>query len=678
MKNSRAWMVCIVSLTGVLVTASVQARGESPPTPAKPRVVYLVGQLSDEQLLVFTACVSASHQPGLLLIDSDKTTSETKRFLKNYHPDRVVPVGAFAKGVSGVEARTGMSVAPLIPWKSGQPTAVWEALVPQARRVVVCPAAPRSLLLESVCLAGALHAPLYVIHRQPEEVTDLARQLKRWGSEQVFAVAGARPICAQLPGVQVVHLSDDQSVTSTCIRHLAERRPIRNIVIANPADVTGDRGGMSVLAPWIALHRRAALLLTNAAGNNVNGLVKVAVRRTEMQKADALILVGNLDAIPMEHRANPIPGGKDAFIEMEPLTPTGTAAWSFATGRLFDEEPSQVALRLAQQTLLKNGTFDRRALVVSNVGGHLPLLEAFSRNTIQELRNSGYDTTGLVGNGVLGSQMRSHMPTQDIIVWEGHHSTLVNDYGVPSWPEPLQPSLVFLQSCLALNEVEASPFLHRGGVGVIGSSTRVFSGSGGAFTLAFFDALGYDHRTLGGSLRQAKNFLLAYSLLKEKRLGNSAKLGAANVRTAWAFTLWGDPTLRLPAPRQPQQELAPVHHWLRGRMIVLDIPEKPLPRAVSSKYSAQIVPNGRLGGLVAKEPDEFGKQLKGLVFAEVHLPKAPAGTTPVLHSHLPSRRWVFCWDERRSTGYLLVLPRAKDRGELRFVIDWTPQETVKR
>ncbi|HZU35934.1 MAG TPA: C25 family cysteine peptidase, partial [Gemmataceae bacterium] len=216
-----------------------------------------------------------------------------------------------------------------------------------------------------------------------------------------------------------------------------------------------------------------------------------------------------------------------------------------------------------------------------------------------------------------------------------------------------------------------------GGVGVIGSSTRVFSGSGGAFTLAFFDSLGYEHQTVGGAMRHAKNFLLAYSLLKEKRLGNSAKLGAANVRTAWAFTLWGDPTLRLPAPLPPGNALPGVHHRVHGHTIILDVPETPEPKAITAKYSAQIVPNGRLAGLVNKEPDEHGKQLKGLVFAEVHLPKAPAGKTPLLHSRVPSRRWVFCWDERRATGYLLLLPRPKDRGELHFHIEWTPQETVQ-
>src|SRR5207249_3939136 len=98
------------------------------------------------------------------------------------------------------------------------------------------------------------------------------------------------------------------------------------------------------------------------------------------------------------------------------------------------------------------------------------------------------------------------------------------------------------------NPAEAQPLMQRGAVALVGSSTRTYSGTGGAFTLAFFDAALYEDQTLGASLRQSKNFLLSYSLLKQKRLGDRSKLTGANVRSAWAFTLWGDPTLKLPRP----------------------------------------------------------------------------------------------------------------------------------
>ncbi len=684
MTHSRARMLCLLLLAGLTFTV-IGSAFPQPACPAKSaqatprsRIVYVAGHLADEQMLTLMTSIMASHRGGLLLMDSEKSTPENKRFLSLYHADHVVPVGWFPQGILDLEQRLGARTDPALTWRDGPPVALWNALIPRARRAVVCRAMPRSLLLEATCLAGVLRAPLCVLHDNEGDIPELARQLTAWGTRQVLAVGDARRRCAGLPGVQLVSVPDERTVVATCVRHLSEHKPIRNLVVANPADLQGDKGGMSVLAPWFALHRRAALLMTNERGDDVNAVVKNAVRRPALAHADALVLIGNLKALPMEHRSNPVPGGKDPFIEMEPLTPTGTATWSFATGRLFDDEPGQVAVRLAREQLLVEHPIERRALVVSNVGGGLPLLEAFSRNTVQELRNAGYQTTAMIGTDVTAQAIRATLPSQDIFLWEGHHSTLTRDFAVQNWPEPLQPSLVILQSCLALNDAEANPYLRRGGLGLIGSSTRIFSASGGAFTLSFFDALSYDHQTVGGALRHAKNFLLAYSLLKEKRLGNAAKLGAANVRTAWAFTLWGDPTLRLPAPPPADHALPAVHHHLRGHTIVLDVPETKQPRVVTAKYSAQIEPNGRMAGLVAKEPDDNGKQLKGLLFTEVHLPHAPAGKTPRLHTRIPSRRWVFCWDERRSTGYLLILPRPKDQGELHFYVEWTPQETVRR
>ena len=41
---------------------------------------------------------------------------------------------------------------------------------------------------------------------------------------------------------------------------------------------------------------------------------------------------------------------------MEPLTPTGTEPFTFATGRLFHPDPGVVTLMLARQRLLERGT----------------------------------------------------------------------------------------------------------------------------------------------------------------------------------------------------------------------------------------------------------------------------------------------------------------------------------
>jgi hypothetical protein len=287
-----------------------------------------------------------------------------------------------------------------------------------------------------------------------------------------------------------------------------------------------------------------------------------------------------------------------------------------------------------------------------------------------ELRNAGYETTALFGRDISRDDLRKLLPEQDLFLWEGHHNTLINDFAFPEWDEPLPPTLVFLQSCLALKEYKVQGLLRRGAVGVVGSSTRVYSGSGGACSLAFTDGVLYEGQSLGGSLRQAKNFMVAYAALKEKRLGDQAKRSGANVRSAWAFSLWGDPTLRLPRPEAPADALTPVRHDVHGSEIVISLPGTAYDKVSTSKFQVRMMPNARLAGLVHKEKEDDGQALIPFIFAELALPEGPAGRTPRLSSRLPSSQYVFCWDARRRVGYLLFMPGAREQQELRFHVHW--------
>jgi hypothetical protein len=332
-----------------------------------------------------------------------------------------------------------------------------------------------------------------------------------------------------------------------------------------------------------------------------------------------------------------------------------------------------VVHQLARQRLVAETRGPRKAMVASDPGGALPLLETFSRNTAKELHNTGYETTTRFGQDLSKDELRQLMPEQDLFLWEGHHNTLIKEYALPEWDEPLPGSLIFLQSCLALMEAKAQPLIQRGAIGVVGSSTRTYSGSGGACSLAFFDGLLYEHQSLGGALRQAKNFLLAYAQLKEKRLGKDAKRSGANLRSAWAFTLWGDPTFRLPRPDKPARSLPAIDHEVQGNTIIVTL-APPHDKVVTAKYQVEMPPNARLAGLLKKDKDEDGQPLVPFVFAEVHLPRAPLGQVPLLTSKLPSSHYVFNWDPRRRCGYLLVTPRARDEKELRFHVSWEPDE----
>jgi hypothetical protein len=676
--------LCLIALVGV-ATWSIVAGGAYLPCFAEPqlkqtlqqpsdaRVVIVASGLSPEDLVVHSSAAAASARQNVFLLSSPSVAKEIDRFINDYKPSKVVQVGE-----TPLPARSGS--APLsftietVPAEAPFPVALWRRLGLRTSQIVVCPKEPRRSLLEAACLAGAMHAPLCVLHGRPEEAVALDRLIAAGGTEELLAIGEARKMCRKISGVRHTTLPDEKSVANRYLSILRGRGPIKTLVLANACDSRLTGGGLSNLAPWVALQRHAVLLLTNQAGDNVRELVDRAKLDKRLERAESILFVADMQAIPGERRPNPAPG-KDTEILAEPLTPTGWEPFTFATGRLFHKSPEWVPLLLARQRLLESSDPAaaiprRRAMVVSNPAGGLPLLETFSRNTASEFRNAGYETIAIYGDDVTPGAVRKLLPEQDIFLWEGHHSTMSRDYGLPNWPEPLSPSLIFLQSCLALCEEDALPLLGRGAVAVVGSSSRTYSASGGACSLAFFDSLLYEDQSVGASLRHAKNFLLAYGLLKEKRLGGDTKLRGASIRSAWAFSLWGDPTMKVPHPTKPAEGLLTVHHEVHGNTIELRQPAQPHQRVVSEQYETQMLPNARIAGLVQRKGDGSERQLVPLLFAEVRMPKAPLGTQPRLRSRIPEDHWVFNYDERRNCGYLLVTPRTKDTGNLRFQIHW--------
>jgi len=624
---------------------------------AAERTVFLTGQLSEDQTLLVTTALAASGHPGVVLFDTEGTAKYTRDFLHRFEAAELVAVG----DKHDVAKQYNLPVSASF----GNVQALQQALFAKARRVVVAPANQRRLVLQAACLAGVLKAPLLL----SDGSQDYARVLAGWQTEEIYNVAGSAKGLGKASGARLIKLADEDAVVASYLIHQLKNGPISTLVVANPADLQDDKGRMSTLAPWLAIQKRAALVLTNEAGTDAEEAIGAALKREGLARADTLLLAGNLKAIPMKKRPNPLEGGKDREIEMEPMTPDSDKPCSFATGRLFHDDRGIIGLMLARERVLAKETRPK-ALIVSNPGGGLPLLETFSRNTANEFKNAGYDTTAYFGTEANKTDTRRHLPDANIFLWEGHHSTLVSSYGVHQWPEPLKPSLVFLQSCLALAEPKAHPFLQRGAVAVVGSSTRTYSGSGGAFSLAFFDTLLYEDQTLGASLRQAKNFMLAFAELKKRRFGEESKLGGANIRSAWAFTLWGDPTIKMPRPVVPEEAVAPVKHVVKGNTIVVTLPDEAHDKIDTPRYQAIVPANARLAGLVRKQDMVDQHKLVPFVFAEVQVPKAVPGKTPHIRTRLPETHWVFCYDERCQRGYLLVTPRASDHGDLRFQISW--------
>ncbi|MGE3805396.1 MAG: hypothetical protein AB7K24_12045 [Gemmataceae bacterium] len=658
-------MARLLSLLWLVVLGPSLCAAEKQAAPrAAERVVFLGHPADAEQLVVLGAALAASRHPGVFLLDSERARPHLQAFLKDYQPTELISVGAGA--AMGRKLRNPLNLSGRhIDWRRGPPFGLWAELLPQAKRVVVCPQRPYRLLLQAACLAGLAQAPLYVFRDNQETRAELLAFLNEQGTHWIYAVGDVSiPEQAVAPW-RVKRFQNEKAVQAACVRRLKERGPIRDLIVANPADRFSD-GAMSPLAPWLAVSRRGLLLLSNASGSDVAAIVEDAERRFHLC-GDHLLLAADLAAIPVERRLNPV-RGKDEYIEMEPTTPTGTEPYTYAVGRLFHQDPAVVNLMLAGQRLWRPRAANEpfRALVASNSAGELPLLETFSRTTAKELGNRGFQTTAFFGDDVNPGDLRRLLPRQDIFLWEGHHNTLIKNYGFPEWDERLQPGLFFLQSCLVLQPEKTASLFERGVLGVVGSSTRIYSASGGAFALSYFNALLYERQTLGGSLRHAKNFLVCYAQLKEKRLGSDARLTAVNLRSAWAFSLWGDPGLKLPLPARPEDALPAVKPRLQGNTIRLRVPEE-THESKTKRYRAEVPANGRLAGLVVDE-DKTCDRLVPLLFAEVELPSGPAGATPRLRTKLPDHDWTFCWDGRRHVAYLLVAPGQRD--DLRFHVEW--------
>ena len=98
--------------------------------------------------------------------------------------------------------------------------------------------------------------------------------------------------------------------------------------------------------------------------------------------------------------------------------------------------------------------------------------------------------------------------------------------------------LIVLQSCTSLDESILSHIVEVGGVGIVGTSSRVHSASGSSFAKCFCDRMLYFDTTVGEAVRDAKNFLLCVERMKTSR-GHLQH--AKTNRVAVSFRLWGDP-----------------------------------------------------------------------------------------------------------------------------------------
>ena len=130
--------------------------------------------------------------------------------------------------------------------------------------------------------------------------------------------------------------------------------------------------------------------------------------------------------------------------------------------------------------------------------------------------------------------------------------------------------------------------------------------------------------------------------------------------------------MKLPRPMPREDALTPLKYEASKSIITLTLPAKRYPATEVKPYRAEMWPGGRLAGIFTKEED--ARNLAPLAFVEASIPDSPAGKTPHLSSKMPARNYIFDWDPRRKVGYLLLLPREKDAGDLEFKVHWTVPE----
>lgn len=648
-----------LTFAGTLAVVTVPAFGQAP-AARPPADVVIARGLSPA--VVLAVSVAAASTNAAFLLDTPRAETTIRPFLDRLRPGRVVPVGDFPDALD-LTRTWGLADRGILAKRLDPRAYVWSRF-PRADKVVIAPAAPAGQLLHAACLAGALRVPLIVLSDDNLLPPDFRERVKERGVREILAVGTAGNGFVAESGITLTKLADAAAVAAAHLKELGRPGSLDTLVLANPSDLKG----MAALAPYIAVKHRAALLLTDPDGKNAGGVVAAALAHGATAKAESLIVAANLTAIPVAKRPNPAEG-RDEWIDVEPWSPAGNGLYSLSAGRLFHADRAVVTLVLAREALIGLATGPPKALIASNPGGGLPLLETFSRNTARELANAGYEVTARFEDDVEPAELRKLLPKHDVFLWEGHYRTLIDRFELPKWTEPLPPSLMFLQSCLALNAEDAGLLFDRGAVAVVGSPNRTYSGSGGAFSLAYLDALAYDGRSLGLSLRHAKNFLLCYAELKSKRLGESVKLEGANLRAAWAFTLWGDPTVQLRRPTAKPDALPPLRVDTAKTSITLQLPERRYPNTNRAPYKAEMWPGGRLAGLITPEADDV-RRLAPMAFAEVRLTGGRDGEVPRLSSKLPEKNWVFQWDARLGTGYLLAMPRAKDTDTITFRVKW--------
>jgi hypothetical protein len=559
------------------------------------------------------------------------------------------------------------SLGPLLAERTGKPCAEVGDLVARARTLwpnatagIVTAAGDYEWLLRAAAFAGATGAALVVL----EDDAALTRErLGDWGVKTLYVTPPvvARPELETL-GRTVEGVPNAQDLTRRLLAMAPE--PPALVVVTNPADRLGrfSPSSLSLLAPLVATMHRAPLVLAKSAEP---AAVELQVRRFVGRhglEPTHVALVGDELALRSHRVPDPVleaggpealGGGREVRVELF----SQIQEWKpqdLAVGRLVAEDASQASAVLARQ-LHDRATPRRPVVFLSNADEVFALGETISRTTTHELKNAGVPLRAYFREQVTPQVIRRALADTDVLVWEGHARdlTLEERGGVAA---DRTPAVVVLQGCYTLDRSDPFILMERGTRAIVATSAAIYSSSGSAFARALFDSLVYDGADLGTAVRNARNMLLALTLLKRAR-GHAD--WTKTYRAALAFALWGDPTTR-PALEKRKTGRTPVRWRLGDGTLSLSIPQGRLPRVDVGRYRAAPAPRAMLSGLILKDGERPERWVKDLYFTVQQTSRAashvcPIGDWNVVSLHAPQ------------TGTLTVLVRSAwdhvDKGE---------------
>lgn len=597
--------------------------GAVPAAPAAPSPVARLVPVSDVPLAVLTLVGEGPDRPVLLFDPRDPTG--VGHYLDEH------------RGTVECVLRPGdrASLASLLAGRAGKPCAEVGDLVARARTLwpdataaIVTAASDYEWLLRAAAFAGATGTAFVVL----EDDAALTRErLGGWGVQTLYVAPSVarRPELPAL-GLTVERIANAQDLTRRLLAALPA--PPALVVVTNPADRLGrfSPASLSLLAPLVATAHRAPLVLAKSAmPEAAEAQVRRFVARHGLDPSH-VALVGDELALKSHRVPDPVleaggpealGGGREVRVELF----SQIQEWKpqdLAVGRIVAEDASQASALLARQ--LHDRVAKRRPVVfLSNADEVFALGETISRTTTNELRNAGVPLRAYFRGQVTPQIIHRALADTDVLVWEGHARdlTLEERGGVAS---DETPAVVVLQGCYTLDRSDPFILMERGTRAIVATSAAIYSSSGSAFARALFDSLVYEQADLGTAVRNARNLLLALTLLKRER-GHTD--WTKTYRAALAFALWGDPTTR-PALEQRKTGRTPVRWTVEDGRLSLSVPRGRLPRVDVGRYRAAPAPRAMLSGLILKDGERPERWVKDLYFTVQHTPPAASHVCP--------------------------------------------------